>query len=105
MARILVVEANPDVRALLELVVRRVGHEPVSDEQATESVDAAVIEPADDTGLLTAKRLASHAIPVVFVSIFPPDLGSLDLAPAAYLVKPFSLYALEVALAKALTAA
>jgi hypothetical protein len=39
---------------------------------------------------------------VLFTSIYPPDAEVLDLNPAAYLVKPFPLYALERALEAAL---
>jgi hypothetical protein len=40
---------------------------------------------------------------VLFTSIYPPDAEALDLEPAAYLVKPFPLYALERALEAALS--
>ena len=41
-------------------------------------------------------------MPVLFTSIYPADAEVLDLEPAAYLVKPFPLYALERALEAAL---
>jgi two-component SAPR family response regulator len=41
-------------------------------------------------------------VPVLFTSIYPPDAHALELNPAAYLVKPFPLYALERALEAAL---
>ena len=105
MARVLICEPHDDITALLELVVRRLGHEPVlytdgSVEQI--GVDAAVIEPGEEPGLRLAQYLRSRDVPVLFTSIYPPDDDALALAPAAYLVKPFPLYALERALQSAL---
>jgi transaldolase len=67
-------------------------------------VDAAVIEPGDEAGLRLARNLRARNIPVLFTSIYAPEKELLALAPAAYLVKPFPLYALERALAAALAA-
>jgi DNA-binding response OmpR family regulator len=66
------------------------------------SVDAAVVEPGEPDGLRLARTLRALDVPVLFTSIFPPDKEKLALAPAAYLVKPFPLYALERALEAAL---
>jgi DNA-binding response OmpR family regulator len=104
-ARILIVEPHTDIRALLELVVRRLGHEPhVWDGSNLEPLhaDAAVIEPGEGVGLALARRLRRLGVPVLFTSIFPADHDALELQPAAYLVKPFPLYALETALTAAL---
>jgi CheY-like chemotaxis protein len=104
-ARILIVEPHVDIRALLELVVRRLGHEPMvwdgSDPELLEA-DAAVIEPGEGPGLTLARRLRALDVPVLFTSIFPADHDALELQPSAYLVKPFPLYALENALDAAL---
>jgi DNA-binding response OmpR family regulator len=105
-ARILIFEPHADISALLELVVRRLGHEPVlvDDTSATyEDCDAAVIEPGDGSGLPLARRLHDRRTPVIFTSIFPADRELLALAPVSYLVKPFALYELETALGAALT--
>ncbi len=105
MARILIVEPHADIRSLLELVINRLGHEPVvynggSEEQT--NIDAAVIEPGAGPGIAVARQLRPQGVEVVFISIFPPELDVLDLKPSAYLVKPFPLYALENALTEAL---
>ena len=104
-AKILIVEPHADIRSLLELVVRRLGHEPMvwdgSDPESL-SADAAVIEPGEGAGLALARRLRRLGVPLLFTSIFPADREVLDLQPAAYLVKPFPLYALENALGAAL---
>jgi CheY-like chemotaxis protein len=106
-ATILIVEPHVDIRSLLELVVRRLGHEAVvydGGDIADLHVDAAVIEPGEGLGILLARRARALGLPVLFASIFPADGDALALEPAAYLVKPFPLYMLENALAGALGA-
>jgi CheY-like chemotaxis protein len=107
-ARVLICEPHDDISALLELVVRRLGHEPVvfmGGDVDHVGVDAAVIEPGEISSLQLAKSLRSRNVPVLFTSIYPPDAKALELGPAAYLVKPFPLYALERALESALAVA
>jgi CheY-like chemotaxis protein len=104
-ARILICEPHDDTIALLELVVRRLGHQPlvyVAGDPDALDVDAAVIEPGDPACFQMARRLRVRGIPLLFTSIYPPEADTLDLDPAAYLVKPFPLYALERALEEAL---
>lgn len=101
MARVLICEPHADISALLELVVRRLGHDPVpysGEELDHDTIDAAVIEPGTELGLCLAKALRAQNVPVLFTSIYPPERDILELGPAAYLVKPFPLYALERAL-------
>ena len=108
MARILICEPHEDIGALLELVVRRLGHEPVAfvgGEVDHIGIDAAVVEPGDSAALKVARNLRAKNVPVLFTSIYPPDDEVLALEPAAYLVKPFPLYALERALVTALAPA
>ena len=107
-ARVLICEPHDDITALLELVVRRLGHEPVvcSDPSVEHiGVDAAVIEPGDEQGLRIAHTLKAQGVPVLFTSIYPADDSTLALEPSSYLVKPFPLYALERALEHALVPA
>jgi len=104
-ARVLICEPHDDISALLELVVRRLGHEPIAylgGDVDHIGIDAAVIEPGETSALQVARSLRSRNVPVLFTSIYPPDAAVLDLEPAAYLVKPFPLYALERALEAAL---
>ncbi|HEX3806103.1 MAG TPA: hypothetical protein VHV52_04895 [Gaiellaceae bacterium] len=101
MARVLICEPHDDISALLELVVRRLGHEPVcyaEGDAEHADVDAAVIEPGEAAGLRLARSLTERNIPVLFTSIYPAHEELLALEPVAYLVKPFPLYALERAL-------
>lgn len=104
MARVLICEPHDDISALMELVVRRLGHEPVRHSGGDENgvVHVAVIEPGDPEGARLARKLREQGVPLLFTSIFPAGSESLELRPAAYLVKPFPLYALERALDKAL---
>ena|SRR5947199_9021901 len=107
-ARILICEPHDDISALLELVVRRLGHEPVAflgGEIDHIHIDAAVVEPGEEPALRVARALRAKDVPVLFTSIYPPDPEVLELEPAAYLVKPFPLYALERALEQALAPA
>jgi CheY-like chemotaxis protein len=104
-ARVLICEPHDDISALLELVVRRLGHEPVAftgGDVEQLGVDAAVIEPGETSALEVARSLRSRNVPVLFTSIYPPEDVALELKPAAYRVKPFPLYALERALEAAL---
>lgn len=108
MARVLICEPHDDITALLELVVRRLGHDPVFSMSGSDDhglVDAAVIEPGEPVGMDLARNLRAQGVPVLFTSIYPPDAEALELTPAAYLVKPFPLYALERALQSALATA
>jgi hypothetical protein len=100
MARILISEPHRDIEALLRLVVQRLGHEPVSAGDA----DVAVIEPGEGDGLEIARGLHANNVPLLFTSIYPPTPEALELEPAAYLVKPFPLSAIERALEQTLAA-
>lgn len=105
MARVLIVEPHADIRALLEHVVKRLGHEPVlSDWHDTEApaADIGVIEPGDPQGIPYARQLREQGRPVVFASIFPATSEALDLEPVAYFIKPFALNDLETAVEAAL---
>jgi CheY-like chemotaxis protein len=107
-AKVLIAEPHADICDLLEIVVRRLGHEPVRwDGRRRElpDVSAAVVEPATRAGLRLATRLRAQGIPLVLASIMPPEPEALELQPAAYLVKPFALAELEQALLNALALA
>jgi CheY-like chemotaxis protein len=103
--RVLIFEPHDDIRALFELVTRRLGYEPVAfgrDEQGP--FDAAVIEPGEPGGMRLAMRMRAQGTPVIFASIFPVDHSTQALHPSAHLVKPFPLYQLEQALHAAVEA-
>jgi DNA-binding response OmpR family regulator len=107
MARILISEPHPDLRVLLETVVRRAGHEPVGHGELTNDDAPAVmiLEPASADGLAAAAGLRSRLedLPIICTSVFPPSDESRALAPVAHLIKPFRLRELEVAIVSALS--
>lgn len=114
MSVILICEPNDDTYALLELVVRRLGHEPLRcdghlDESTALSLVAelhsglGLIEPGMPGAFAVAERLHRAGVPLVFASIFPPDEETVRLHPFAHLVKPFPLQLLQRALADALS--
>ena len=105
MARVILCEPHGDINALLEHVVRRLGHEPVvwvGNESDLVGADAAVVEPGEAEGMRLARRLRGDGVPLVLISIFPSDDAVSVLEPRAYLVKPFPLYVLERAISEAL---
>jgi CheY-like chemotaxis protein len=100
MARILVAEKHPAARRVLELRLEQLGHEPVAwngDAAPVETVDAAVLEPADPETLWFARVLRrDHPdLPIVIASSRVRTLETASLRPAAHLVKPFALSRLE----------
>ena len=108
MARILIHEPHPDVRVLLEAVVRRAGHEPVGRGELTsdDTPELMILEPASADGLAAAAKLRRRLedLPIICASIEPPNGASKALEPVAYLLKPFRLGDLEAAIASALAA-
>ena len=106
MARILISEPHPDLRVLLEAVVRRAGHEPVGHGELTSDDAPAVmiLEPASADGLAAAAGLRCRLedLPIICASIYPPSDQSSALSPVAHLIKPFRLRELEAAIMSAL---
>ncbi|HEY3017867.1 MAG TPA: hypothetical protein VGJ23_03460 [Gaiellaceae bacterium] len=108
MARILISEPHPDVRVLLEAVVRRAGHEPVGHGELTvdEAPELMILEPASADGLEAAAGLRRRLedLPIICTSIEPPNTATKALEPVLHLIKPFRLGELEAAIAAALPA-
>ncbi len=106
MARILICEPHPDLRVLLETVVRRAGHEPVGHGELTSDDAPAVmiLEPASADGLAAAAGLRRRLedLPIICTSISPPSDETRSLDPVAHLIKPFRLGDLEAAIVSAL---
>jgi two-component SAPR family response regulator len=65
---------------------------------------AVVVEPSDvlSVEVAQAARAVDPEVPIVCASIEPPTPGSRRLAPAAHVVKPFTLSEFDRALATAL---
>jgi DNA-binding response OmpR family regulator len=102
MARILISEPHPDLRVLLEAIVRRTGHEPVGHgELAVDEAPAVMIlEPASAADLAAAAGLRRRLedLPIICTSVLPPSERTRALEPVAYLVKPFRMVELETAI-------
>ncbi len=104
-ARVLICEPHGDIGDLLDIVVRRLGHDPVRFDGRVDDghdFEAAVVEPAMPGAMVVAERLHRDGVRLVFASILPAEPAALGLHPVAYLVKPFALHDLERALADAL---
>jgi DNA-binding response OmpR family regulator len=106
MARILISEPHPDLRVLIEAVVRRTGNEPVGRGELIggDAPAAMILEPASADGLAAAAQLRDRLedLPIICASIFPPTDESCALGPVAHLIKPFRLRELEAAIVSAL---
>jgi CheY-like chemotaxis protein len=122
MARILVVDDDPDLRELVEFRLRKAGHEVLgagSGESALAAVvtrgrpDLAVLDVAmpgmSGLELLTVLRRQTdlQELPAIFLSarILPSDIAAGRALGASYLTKPFVAPALMAAVATALDAA
>lgn len=107
MTQILVLEPDPEVRALYERAITRLGHSPAfanGDISALGDVDIVLVEPGSphDLDIALALRSQRPALPIVCASIYPANGFGLD--PVAFLEKPFRLSALEHAIGCALNA-
>jgi DNA-binding NtrC family response regulator len=107
MARIYILEPEADVRELLVRVADRLGHEGRELEAAAipevSEGDVLVVEPSDPPSLASA--LAVHErvpnVRIICVSVYSSLPEAAELAPFAYVVKPFRLEELERALREA----
>jgi hypothetical protein len=104
---ILVLEPDPEVRALSERAITRLGHRPAfanGDVSALGDVDVVVVEPGSppDLDIAVALRAERPTLPIVCASIYPANGFGLD--PVAFLEKPFRLSALEHAIGCAISA-
>ena len=121
MARVLVVEDDPDIRSLVEARVRRHGHQVVVASSGEEAVDVVEKEGLPDvavldvsmpgmTGFELLKKLRARddgdALPVIFLSarVQPEDIATGQALGARYLTKPFVASALLEAIEASLPA-
>lgn len=110
MARILISEPHPDVRRLLERMVARLGHEPMSMRIPTPedltSGDVFILEPTDHVAAAFAQSasLAAPSLPLICASVAAPAevLAELGVEFVACIVKPFTLDQLDGAIRQAL---
>ncbi len=110
MAKILICEPHEDVARLLERMVARLGHEPVSvtipSPEHLTSADVLILEPAAPIGAVFAQAasLAVPELPLICASVAGPseELADLGVRFAAYVFKPYTLEQLRVAIEHAL---
>ena len=103
MRRVLVLEPSDDVRDLFARLLTRLGYEPIFD-GSDATPDAVLMEPADIGALERARalRAARPSLPILCASIEERSAATHELAPAAYLLKPFGMKELGAALTDAL---
>jgi CheY-like chemotaxis protein len=107
MPTVLISEPHLEVRELLARVVEAMGFEAAVDvPEQTDAIDVLLIEPGSEQALARARRLRADRpeLPIVCVSIYPPQLESDLLYPSAYLIKPFSVAELQGVLRNAVAA-
>jgi hypothetical protein len=102
MASILVSEADPDVRRLLIVLMRRLGHDAVALDRNVDVPPRGallLLEPAAPWCVEHARlaRLFFPELPIVCMGAPPAGSGFLDDGLVAYLEKPFTVEALEAA--------
>ena len=81
---------NNDVRALLELTVRRLGYEAVREATNAATSTRCSSSRRARIGRSALRRFGADAPPVVCLSIYPREDGLEPAASVAYLVKPAS---------------
>jgi CheY-like chemotaxis protein len=101
-ASILVCEADPDVRRLLIVLMKRLGHETFVLDRSVgvpPRGEVLILEPAAPACVEAARqaRLFDPELPIVSMGMLP-DGVELD-GPIAYLEKPFTVEALAAAVA------
>jgi DNA-binding response OmpR family regulator len=103
-ASIIISEADPDVRRLLSVLMERQGHEAVALDRRVEIPprgDLLLLEPTVEWCVEQA-RVARHLdpdLPIVCMGFLPRGAAKLAAGPIAFLEKPFSVEALEAAVA------
>jgi CheY-like chemotaxis protein len=105
-ATILIADPDPATRSLLEVLVLRLGHRPIGQRELSEgeNPDLMLLEPASRAGLRQASRLRRRLpqLPILCVSIEPPNGETRELGVAGHVMKPFRRSQLERALESAL---
>jgi CheY-like chemotaxis protein len=101
---VLIVDPEPDLRELAREALAELGHAPVlPGEPGAEAVDAALLASSPEMAtVVTRLRLRNPALKVIGIGDGPAGEAIRSLAPAAYLVRPYSLDALDRALSVAL---
>lgn len=105
MGRILLLEPQPEIRELVTRVATRLGHKAFTTlTEDDDDFDAVVLEPQSERGLALARKVRGRLpeLPLICISVLPLTPELRDLEPDAFLMKPFSLSDLELALGRVL---
>jgi CheY-like chemotaxis protein len=107
MARILLSEADPDVRRLLVVLLERSGHTTIVLDggiSVPPPADLLLLDPSSEPRVQQAEIAREHnpALPVVSLSALPANARFLTRGPLFYLPKPFTLEQLRSTLESAL---
>ncbi|MDX6467924.1 MAG: two-component system, cell cycle response regulator CpdR [Gaiellaceae bacterium] len=104
MSRIHIEEPSEPVRALLEHVVGRMGHELTGRGDDPLECDLLILEASSSSGLLVATRLraAQPDLPIICISSEQLSSAVRELGPIAHFVKPFAIAEIEEAVTNAL---
>lgn len=109
MATILIAEPDPGTWSLLELLVLRLGHRPISQRELAdgEQPDLMPLEPSSRLGLRQAQRLRGRLpqLPILCVSIVPPNAETRELDTVGHVMKPFRRIEIEREIERALVPA
>ena len=103
----MIAEPSSEVRDLICIVVRRLGHEAVVLDASREdgpTADLVVAEPAWPEAQVVVERLSAdgRSVPVVCTSIYARSATREVPGCVAYIVKPFTLQELKAAILTAL---
>ena len=116
--RILAVDDEPNMRRLLEIMLNQAGYQPLLAADGREAMEVLGREGADlvvsdlhmpgmdGLGLLTAMREAGMSIPAIIVTAHAEvetAVAAMKLGAADYIVRPFDLETLEIAIVRALS--
>jgi two-component system response regulator AtoC len=116
--RILAVDDEPNMRRLLEIMLKQAGYQPLLAANGKEALELLTREGADlvvsdlhmpgmdGLGLLTAMQEAGMNAPAIIVTAHAEvktAVAAMKLGAADYIVRPFDLETLEIAIVRALS--
>jgi hypothetical protein len=105
MARVLIIEPEPDLRSLAEQAVLELGHQPVlfDDHDQDEPVDVVILATFDGMAAVANElRRRRHDLPIICLDTRPATSSTRALAPVGHLIEPYTLAQLQNVLDRAL---
>jgi hypothetical protein len=105
MARVLIIEPEPDLRSLAEQAVLELGHEPVlfDDHAPDQPVDVAILATFDGMAAVANElRRRLPDLPIICLDTRPAGRSARALSAVARLIEPYTLAQLRTVLDQAL---